>query len=131
MIPPNAQHPLRTTNHDPSTAPAGSAETQAGAVLGTPSSTAPEQASGNAHAAGPAAGIYALGAILYKCLTGQPPFKGKTIVETLDQVRTREPVPPAHWQNDVGSSDSRRCRKKHPRQVCESTGAESRAPLLR
>ncbi len=73
---------------------ADSSQTRTGSILGSPSYMSPEQATG-AENVGPEADQYALGATLYEMLTGRPPFRGSSILDTLDLVRTKEPVPPS------------------------------------
>lgn len=68
--------------------------TQSGAILGTPSYMAPEQAAGNRGEVGQATDIYALGAILYVMLTGRPPFQAESAVDTVLMVLEQDVVPP-------------------------------------
>jgi WD40 repeat protein len=74
--------------------------TRSGDVLGTPCYMAPEQANGG-NRVGPAADLYALGAILYELLTGRPPFLADSALETLNQILQLDPTPPSRWQPGV------------------------------
>ncbi|HYT94833.1 MAG TPA: protein kinase [Gemmataceae bacterium] len=75
--------------------------TRSGEILGTPNYMAPEQADGRTKEAGPSADVYALGAILYECLTGHPPFEGTTPLEMLHRIIYEEPAPPTRLQPKV------------------------------
>jgi WD40 repeat protein/serine/threonine protein kinase len=71
----------------------GESNTPSGAILGTPGYMAPEQV-GGAEPVGPSSDIHALGAILYELLTGRLPFHSEDMLETLEQIRYQEPIPP-------------------------------------
>jgi serine/threonine-protein kinase len=75
--------------------------TPPGAVLGKAPYMAPEQARGRREEVGPGTDVYALGVILYECLTGRPPFQAASSAETIHQALTREPVPPRQLNRSI------------------------------
>ena len=85
--------------------------TQSGVFVGTPSYAAPEQVEGLTRTVGPAADIYALGAIFYHMLTGRPPFQAATVLQTLEQVKTADPVPPSRLQPGLSRDAETICLK--------------------
>src|SRR5262245_10337089 len=80
--------------HSANEAQAPETLTRTGVILGTPSYMSPEQAAGTRGTVGPASDVYSLGAILYQCLTGRPPFQAAAAFDVVMMVLEQDPVLP-------------------------------------
>jgi serine/threonine-protein kinase len=88
-----------------------SEHTRTGSVMGTPSYMAPEQADGRTRELGPSCDVYGIGAVLYELLTGRPPFKAESSLETILQVLHQDPVPPRLLNANVDADIEAICLK--------------------
>ena len=75
--------------------------TETGQILGSINYMPPEQAEARHELMGPASDVYSIGVIMYELLTGRPPFKSETFLDTLRQIREQPPVPPRQLNNRV------------------------------
>jgi tetratricopeptide (TPR) repeat protein len=92
--------------------------TRTGAIMGTPGYMAPEQAGGHVGDIGPGTDIFALGAMLYELLTGRPPFRAATVMDTVQQVLHNDPVAPRALQPGTPrdlETVCLKCLEKEPR----------------
>ena len=82
-----------------------------GDAAGSPAYMSPEQTRGEAHVLDGRSDIFSLGVVLYELLTGRRPFRGRTVAEVIEEVRTREPKPPRMVDPSIPEALERVCLK--------------------
>jgi serine/threonine protein kinase len=102
-----------------------------GSIVGTPQYMSPEQATGSKQAITTTTDVYGLGALLYVALTSEPPFQADSVLDTLEQVRERAPVPPSKVNRKVLRDLEvicLKCLEKDPKQRYGSADALAEDP---
>lgn len=105
---------------------ANQTDTRTGTVLGTPSFMSPEQAQGDVKSLTGATDQYSLGAVLYTCLSGRPPFMSASAIDTITQVVTKDPIPLRQLSTTIPKDLETICSKalqKDPEKRYESCDA--------
>src|SRR5438094_1630968 len=115
-ISPDGQPPALSPGSGAPSAASGHEPTETGLVLGTAVYMSPEQAAGRGDLVGPATDVYSLGATLYVLLTGQPPFQGSQVGQTLDKVKRGQFPPPRQQNNNVPHALEAICLKAMARE---------------
>jgi hypothetical protein len=103
---------------------------ECGAVVGTADYMSPEQVEGRSAEIGPATDVWALGVILYRCLTCSLPFSGGSVLETLERVRSGEYTPPRDVCPDLSEELTDVCERCLEKDLARRPSAGEMADLL-